>query len=82
MLVQSFLTNTKGLLTLGDFHAWLFDTHLCYAVERQACTSLIFFCSPVSAAYKLTYKASFHLEQADFGMPAADDVDAKALASY
>ena len=80
--MQSFLVNTKGLRTLGDFHAWLFATHLCYAVERQACMSLIFLCSSVSAARKLTYKSSVHLEQAEFGVPAADDVDAKALASY
>ena len=40
--MQSFLANTKGLLTLGDFHAWLFATHLCYAVERQACLSFEF----------------------------------------
>ncbi|KAK9846555.1 hypothetical protein WJX81_006513 [Elliptochloris bilobata] len=50
----SFLEATRKLHTLADFHAWLFQTHLCYAVARQG----------------------------EFGVQAADDVDAKALASY
>lgn len=80
--MQSFLANTKGLLTFGDFHAWLFATHLCYAVERQACMRLSLLCPFVPTACEPTHRSHFNLEQAEFGVPAADDVDAKALASY
>jgi hypothetical protein len=34
--VATWQRNTAGLETVQQFHAWLFATHLCYSVARQA----------------------------------------------
>ena len=36
VLLQGFQKATSKLETLAEFHSWLYDTHLCYAVARQA----------------------------------------------
>ena len=33
--VATWHKNTDGIVTLRDFHKWMYDTHLCYGVPRQ-----------------------------------------------